>query len=66
MPDFVPILIAAVLMLIALLIVFGGSMLIPTSPSGRATSKTIVLGQDLVVMYVEGQSNVTNLQGQVS
>lgn len=66
MPDFVPVLIAAVLMLIALLIVFGGSMLIPTGPGGRATSKTIVLGQDLVVMYVEGQKNVASLQGEVS
>lgn len=67
MPDFVPVLIAAVLMLIVLLIAFGGSMLIPTGPGGsKASSKTIVLGQDLVVMYVEGQKNVASLKGEVS
>jgi len=67
MPDFVPILIAAVLMLIVLLIAFGGSLLIPAGPGGtKESSKTIVLGQDLVVMYVEGQSNVASLQGEVS
>jgi hypothetical protein len=67
MPDFVPVLIAAVLLLVVLLIVFGGSMLIPTGPGGgKAGSKTIVLGQDLVVMYVEGQSNVASLKGEVS
>jgi len=67
MPDFVPVLVAAVLMLIVLLIVFGGSLLVPTSPGGmKASSKTIVLGQDLVVMYVEVQSNVASLKGEVS
>lgn len=67
MPDFVPVLVAAVLILIVLLIAFGGSMLIPTGPGGsKASSKTIVLGQDLVVMYVEGQKNVASLKGEVS
>ena len=68
MPDFVPVLIAAVLLLIVLLLAFGGSMLFtPTRPGGLAlSSKTVVLGQDLVVMYVEGQKNITSLKGEVS
>jgi hypothetical protein len=68
MPDFVPVLIAAVLSLIVLLLAFGGSMLFtPTRPGGTAlSSKTIVLGQDLVVMYVEGQKNITSLKGEIS
>jgi hypothetical protein len=68
MSDFVPILIAAVLSLIVLLLAFGGSMLFsPTRPGGTLlSSKTVVLGQDLVVMYVEGQKNITSLEGEVS
>jgi hypothetical protein len=69
MPDFVPVLVAAVLSLIVLLLVFGGSMFI--SPGGvrgvgRESSKTFVLGEDLVVKYVEGQGNITSLGGEVS
>ncbi|MEM5778301.1 MAG: hypothetical protein QXD43_00495 [Candidatus Aenigmatarchaeota archaeon] len=67
MPDFVPVLIAAVLSLVILLLAFGGSVLFtPTRTGTVLPSKTIVLGQDLVVMYVEGQRNITSLKGEVS
>jgi hypothetical protein len=68
MPDFVPVLIGAVLLLIVLLIAFGGSMLFsPLKPGGSAvSSRTVVLGQDLIVMYVEGQKDITSLKGEVS
>ncbi len=71
MPDFVPVLVVAVLSLIVLLVAFGGSSLfIPGSYGGSKgfppSSKTIVLGQDLVVMYVEGQNNLTHVDGEVS
>lgn len=68
MPDFVPVLVAAVLSLIVLLLVFGGSVFF--SPGGgrggREYSKTFVLGEWLSVMYVEGQQNLTSLKGEVS
>jgi len=70
MPDFVPVLVAAVLILIVLLVAFGGSLFIPGGFGGggavKSNSKTIVLGQDLVVMYVEGQQNLTSLGGEAS
>jgi hypothetical protein len=69
MPDFVPVLVAAVLSLIVLLLVFGGSMFFsPVSRQGgiKSSSKTIVLGEDLVVMYVEGQENLTSFGGEVT
>jgi hypothetical protein len=67
MPDFVPVLVAAVLLLIVLLVAFGGSMLFtPTRQGISPYSRTIVLGQDLVVMYTEGQKNITSLKGEVS
>jgi hypothetical protein len=68
MPDFVPVLVAAVLLLIVLLIAFGGSLLFsPTKQGGiRSSSKTFDLGENLVVMYVEGQKNLTSLKGEVS
>jgi len=68
MPDFVPVLVAAVLSLIILLLAFSGTLLsYPSRPGGSAvSSKTIVLGQDLVVMYTEGQKNITSLKGEVS
>ncbi|MFH1229743.1 MAG: hypothetical protein V1678_04955 [Candidatus Aenigmatarchaeota archaeon] len=67
MPEFVPVLIAAVLSLIVLLVAFGGSFIFTPGPSvSKASSKTIVLGQDLTVMFIEGQKNVTSLGGEVS
>jgi hypothetical protein len=67
MPDFVPVLVAAVLSLVVLLVAFGGSMFIPTGAGGhKESSKTIILGQNLVVMYIEGQKNVTSLGGEAS
>jgi hypothetical protein len=68
MADFVSVLIVAVLLLIGLLIVFGGaSIFLPSGYGGNAQpSKTIVLGQNLAVMYMEGQNNVTSLKGEVS
>jgi hypothetical protein len=68
MPEFVPVLIAAVLSLIVLLVAFGGSFIFTpgSAPIGKEASKTIVLGQDLTVMYLEGQRNVTTLGGEVS
>ena len=68
MPDFVPVLVAAVLLLIVLLVAFGGSLLFtPTGQGGQASrSRTIDFGRDMVVMYTEGQKNITSLKGEVS
>jgi len=68
MPDFVPVLIVAVLLLIVLLVVFGGSIFfVPGGAGGKAvSSRTVVLGQDFVVKYSEGQSNITSFGWEVS
>jgi len=69
MPEFVPVLVAAVLSMIILLLAFGGSMFISPTPKARGalySSRTILLGEDLVVMHVEGQKNITNLKGEIS
>jgi len=67
MPDFVPILIAAVLLLIVLLIAFGGGWLVsPQKGEKLSGSRTIFLGQDFVVAYLEGEKNIASLSGEVS
>jgi len=71
MPDFVPVLVAAVLLLIVLLVAFGGSMLFSLGGYGGRGgqayySRTIDLGRDMVVMYTEGQKDITSLKGEVS
>jgi hypothetical protein len=67
MPDFVPVLIAAVLSLIVLLIAFEGSWLVsPQKGPGLSGSKTIFLGQNFVVAYLEGEKNVASVSGEVS
>jgi len=51
-----------------LLIAFGGSMFFSPTKQGniKSSSKTFDLGENLVVMYVEGQKNLTSLKGEVS
>lgn len=67
MPDFVPVLIAAVLSLIVLLIAFGGSWVVsPQKTKPLSGSRTIFLGQDFVVAYLEGEKNIASLSGEVS
>jgi hypothetical protein len=62
MPEFVPVLVAATFMLVLLLVVFGGSFLSYTDGGNR--SKTITLGENLNVMYVEGQRDLASLGGE--
>lgn len=67
MPDFVPVLIVAVLSLIVLLIAFGGSMFIlPGSGGTKSSSKTVDIGQNFVVMFLQGENNITHLSGESS
>ena len=67
MPDFVPVLVAAVLMLIVLLIAFGGSWIVsPQKETKISGSRTIFLGQDFVVAYLSGEKNIASLSGEVS
>ena len=67
MPDFISVLVVAVLSLIILLIAFGGSTLFaPYKNGSRSSSRTVDIGKNFVVMYVQGQSNITHLGGQSS
>lgn len=66
MPEFVPVLVAAVLMLVMLLIAFGGSMFTIDGMQNKTYSKTINLGGNLSVFYVEGQRSFVNLGGESS
>jgi len=64
MPDFVPVLIAAVLSLIVLLIAFGGGFI--SQPGELRASRTIFLGQDFTITYSAGEKSVASLGGEVS
>jgi len=66
MPDFVPVLIAAVLLLIVLIMAFGGGFISPRQGTGLKTSRTIFLGEDFSVTYSAGEKNVASLKGEVS
>jgi len=66
MPEFVPILIAAVLCLIVLLMAFGGGLVSPEQRVRLRSSRTIFLGQDFTITYSAGEKTVASLGGEVS
>jgi len=67
MPDFIPVLIAAILGLIILLLVFGGGFgFYPSGGKISASSRTITLGEDFVVSYVLGEETVATFGGEVN
>lgn len=63
MPDFVPVLVGAVLILIVLMISFFG--ITPTS-RGIAATRTVLLGENFSVAYTVGEEYITDLEGTVS
>lgn len=67
MPEFIPTLIAALLLLTGLLLVFGGYLVTgPSQPSISSRSEIILLGQDFTVSYGKGEENIGNITGKVS
>ncbi len=64
MPDFIPVLIAAVLLLTILLMVYGGTFVAP-SPE-IANSKTLLLGEDITIAHNVGESLLTRFDITVS
>jgi len=69
MPEFIPILVAAVLLMIILLMAFGGGFISPAPTRGRGpsyASRTIQLGGNFTVMYVTGEEDVASFEGEVS
>jgi hypothetical protein len=65
MPDFIPILTAAILSLIILIIVFGGWIFYPGHVF-KEGSRTILLGENFEVIYTIGEEVVANLEGRTS
>jgi len=67
MPDFIPVLIVAILGLIVLLLVFGGGFGY-YSYEGRiaVSSKTIDLGKNFIVSYSLGEETVSSFGGEVN
>ncbi len=65
MPEFIPILIVAILSLIVLLLAFGSGRVsyVSTIPS---STKTLVLGEKFSVSYVSGEELIANLSGEIS
>jgi hypothetical protein len=66
MPEFIPILIVAVLSLVVLLLVYGEGIVPSYTRTIPSSSRTIVLGRDFSVSYVSGEEFVTHMSGEVS
>jgi len=64
MPDFVPVLVGAVLILIVLMISFFG--ITPPPSRGIAATRTVLLGENFSVTYTVGEEDITSLSGTVS
>ena len=64
MPEFIPVLIAAVLLMVVLLIAFSGGIEVP-SPA-ISNSRTILLGEDVLVANSVGESPVSFFNATVS
>ncbi len=71
MPEFVPILVVAILVFAALLITFG-NIIVPQQPSAPPGNETVpiieelVLGEDFVISGAAGEEKVTTVTGTVS
>jgi len=65
MPEFIPVLVAAVFLFIILLIAFGGVPAIQPTAS-LPPDRTISLGNNFTVSYITGQSFLTSVDGRVS
>jgi hypothetical protein len=66
MPEFIPVLIAAVLMMVVLLIVFSGGIETFTAPSDISNSRTLVLAEDISISHNVGETVVSNFDTTVS
>jgi hypothetical protein len=67
MPDFIPVLIAAILGLIVLLLIFGGGFgFFPYGGEELDSSRTITLGEDFTVSYLLGEETVATFGGEVN
>ena len=67
MPDFIPVLVAAILGLIVLLLVFGGGIgYYPSEGRISSSSKTINLGEYFIVSYFTGEETVATFGGEVN
>ena len=65
MPEFIPVLIAAVLMMVVLLIIFSGGIE-TTLPSDISNSKIMVLGEDILITHNVGETLVSSFDTTVS
>lgn len=65
MPDFIPVLIAAVLLMTVLLIIFGGGF-VPIPETTIANSRTILLGSNVLIANSIGESMVAVYDTRVS
>jgi hypothetical protein len=73
MPEFIPVLIAAVLVFAGLLIAFGGVITVPSAPQPGGTGGTlteelrhITIADNFSVGYVAAEQTVANISGTVS
>ncbi|MFQ6021069.1 MAG: hypothetical protein ACE5J4_03610 [Candidatus Aenigmatarchaeota archaeon] len=66
MPEFIPILITALVIMIVLLMVFGGVMVSVPSPEKLPESRVILIGSDFSITYEIGDRRLSNLNGTVS
>ena len=66
MPDFVPVLVAAVLSLLILLLIFGGYIFYPSEQSIKYGSRTIDLGENFEIVYNVGEEVLGNMEGRIS
>jgi hypothetical protein len=67
MPDFIPVLIAAILGLIVLMLIFaGGFGFFVAGGQISQSSRTITLGEDFTISYTVGEETVSTFGGEVS
>lgn len=67
MPDFIPVLIAAILGLIVVMLVFGGGFgFFAGGGEVSESSRTITLGEDFTISYTVGEEAVSSFGGEVS
>jgi len=67
MPDFIPVLIAAILGLIVMMLVFsGGFDFYGTGGKISQSSRTITLGEDFTISYSVGENTVSEFGGEAS
>jgi hypothetical protein len=66
MPDFIPVLVVAVLGLIALLLIFSGGFIFGGIGRISESSRTINLGEDFTVSYEIGKDSILSWGGEVN